>query len=113
MDEKKFFSLFKSLQGAMRCPSCDSTYAVSEMQFVGSQDGYFLLSMNCSKCSLPVWVNVFAGNNPTRSIVNDLTIGDVRLAGRSPITTDEVINFSKYIRSFKGDLKKTLNPHKW
>lgn len=106
MDEKKFFSLFKNLQSVMRCPSCDSVYEVSEMQFVGSQDGYFLLSMNCAECSLPVWVNVFAGNHPARGIVNDLTVSDVRLAGLAPITTDEVISFSSYIRAHDGNFKK-------
>jgi hypothetical protein len=108
MDEKSFFSLFKNLQGVMRCPSCNSVYKVSEMQFVGSQDEYFLLSLNCSKCSLPVWVNVFSGASNPGKKMNDLTVNDLTLAEREPITTDEVVEFSRFIRSFKGDLKKTL-----
>jgi hypothetical protein len=61
MDKKKFLDLLKNLQNIMRCPSCGAIYDVQEVQFIGSQDGYFLLSMTCSSCSLPVWVNFFAG----------------------------------------------------
>jgi transposase-like protein len=52
VDEKKFLNLLKNLQSIMKCPSCGSVYEVSEMQFVGSQDGYFLLSLTCHDCNL-------------------------------------------------------------
>jgi len=108
MDEKRFLNLFKNLQSAMRCPSCGSVYEVSEMQFVGSKDGYFLLSMNCSKCSLPVWVNVFSGNNSGKASAKDLTINDIRFTDMEPISANEVVEFSQYISSFTGDFKKIL-----
>lgn len=75
---------------------------------MGSKDGYFLLSMNCSSCSLPVWVNVFAGNNKPQNHIGDLTINDLSLTGKGPITTDEVLDFSTYIRQFDGNFKKIL-----
>ena len=87
----------------MRCPSCGSVYEVSEMQFVGSKDGYFLLSMNCSKCSLPVWVNVFSGNNSGKAYARDLTINDIRFTDMEPISANEVVDFSKFISTFDGN----------
>lgn len=95
----------------MRCPSCGAVYTVDEMQFVGSQDGYFLLSMTCSKCSLPVWVNFFAGGNQG-PIINDLTILDFELSRREPISNDEVINFHRFIRNFDGNFKKQISRKK-
>ena len=112
MDEKRFFNLLKSLQSVMKCPSCGSLYEVSEMQFVGSQDGYFLLSMNCSKCSLPVWVNIFSGKNGRGSFTGDLTINDISLLNREPVTTAEVIDFHLLIKNFDGDFKKAFRDTK-
>ena len=108
MDEKKFINLFRSLQSVMRCPSCESVYEVSETQFVGSTDGYFLLSLNCAKCSLPVWVNVFTGNGAPKELYSDLTVNDLFLSGRGPIESDEVINFHDFLKKFDGDFRKIL-----
>lgn len=95
----------------MRCPSCGAVYTVEEMQFMGSQDGYFLLSMTCTKCSLPVWVNFFAGQNQG-PILNDLTVMDFDLSRKAPISNDEVINFHRYIRNFDGNFKRVLQKKK-
>jgi hypothetical protein len=108
MDKDRFLDLMKNLQTIMKCPSCGALYDVNEIQFVGNQDGYFLLSMTCSKCNLPVWVNVFAGGNQTPKIVTDLTVSDFELVGRDAILSNEVIDFHNFIKGFKGDFKKHL-----
>lgn len=108
MDRKKFLDLIKNLQNIMKCPSCGAVYTVDEMQFMGSQDGYFLLSMTCTKCSLPVWVNFFAGEAPIRPIT-DLTIMDMELVSRPAIEANEVIEFHKHIRSFDGNFKRAFS----
>lgn len=78
------------------------------MHLVSSKDGHFLLSMNCSKCSLPVWVNVFAGDKRASEMRPELTVNDLHLVDRAPISTEEVLAFSTYIRNFDGDFKKIL-----
>lgn len=109
LDEKKFLNLLKNLQNIMRCPSCGSVYEVSEMQFIGSQDGYFLLSLNCNDCSLPVWVNFFAGGNHGGDfIAGDLTIKDIKLLSKEAISTTEVIDFHLQIKNFDGNFKKAF-----
>ncbi|MDD3480719.1 MAG: hypothetical protein PHW75_00615 [Patescibacteria group bacterium] len=108
MDRKKFFDLLKNLQTIMRCPSCGALYDVEEIQYVGNQDGYFLLSMTCSKCSLPVWVNFFAGSEREPVIANDLTITDSHFLEREPISSDEVLDFHTSLKSFSGDFKKAF-----
>jgi hypothetical protein len=105
MDKKKFLDLLKNLQSIMRCPSCGAVYSVEEMQYMGNQDGYFLLSMTCNKCSLPVWVNFFAGEAPGKKI-SDLTISDMNLSVMEPITDNEVISFHNFISGFDGNFKK-------
>lgn len=107
MDRKKFLDLLKNLQSIMHCPSCGSVYSVDEMQYLGNQDGYFLLSMTCTKCSLPVWVNFFAGDGPQRKIT-DLNVNDIKFTESTPISENEVIEFHRFIRTFKGDFKKTF-----
>lgn len=108
MDRDKFLDLMKNLQTVMKCPSCGAIYDVNEIQFVGNQDGYFLLSMTCTKCNLPVWVNVFAGGNGNPRVINDLSISDFDLSNREAIAPNEVIDFHMFLRSFKGDFKKHL-----
>lgn len=108
MDRNKFLNLLKNLQSIMRCPSCGALYSVEEMQFVGSQDGYFLLSMTCTQCSLPVWVNFFTGSNSSRKFTTDLTIYDFDLSAQPAITKNEVIEFHSFIKSFDGDFKKHI-----
>jgi len=109
MDRKKFLNLLKNLQTIMKCPSCGADYLTDEIHFVGQQDGYFLLSMTCQKCALPVWVNFFAGSEPVvKAPISDLTYFDMNLAQKPAITRDEVINFHSFIKSFDGDFKKHL-----
>lgn len=109
MDQEKFINLLKNLQNIMHCPSCNSTYSMDEMQFLGNQDGYFLLSMTCKKCSLPVWVNFFAGNREgSRMIANDLTVMDFDLMNREPISKNEVIDFHLSLKKFNGDFREAL-----
>lgn len=108
MDRKKFFDLLKNLQNIMRCPSCSAVYDVSEMQYVGNHDGHFLLSMTCSKCSLPVWVNFFAGGNPVIAPSTDLTINDFELSFKNPISGNEVISFHQFISKFDGDFSSAF-----
>lgn len=110
MDRKKFLNLLKNLQTIMKCPSCGADYVTDEIHFVGQQDGYFLLSMTCQKCSLPVWVNFFAGSDtpPSKMPVSDLTYFDMDLAQKSAITKDEVITFHSFIKTFNGDFKKHI-----
>lgn len=106
MDRKKFFELLKNLQNIMRCPSCGSLYNIDEMNYIGNKDGYLLLSMTCANCALPVWVNFFAGNQP--KMVTDFGFLDMGLVTQGPITTDEVIDFHRFIKNFNGDFKKYL-----
>lgn len=109
MDRKKFLNLLKNLQTIMKCPSCGADYMTDEIHFVGQQDGYFLLSMTCTKCSLPVWVNFFAGGDqPPKLPISDLTYYDMDLSQRSAITHDEVITFHSFIKSFDGNFKKHI-----
>ena len=91
----------------MHCPSCGEVYEVSEIQFVGSQDGYFLLSMTCLSCSLPVWVSFFSGNKG-QGALGDLTAADLELLSEAPISSAEVVDFHLYLKKFDGNFKKAL-----
>ena len=108
MDRDKFLDLMKNLQSVMRCPACGALYDVNEIQFMGNQDGYLLLSMTCSKCNLPVWVNFFAGNPGQAKIITDLTVADFELSTKPPITSNEVITFHNFLSGFKGDFKRAF-----
>lgn len=109
MDEQKFLNLIKNLHNIMRCPSCSSIYSFEQIHFVGQQDGYFLLSMTCTKCSLPVWVNFFVGRPNEKMLASDLTYKDFDLSQREPIDQNEVIEFHSFAKNFDGDFKKHLS----
>lgn len=106
MDRKKFIELLKNLQNIMRCPSCGSIYNIDEMNFIGNKDGYLLLSMTCTSCALPVWVNFFAGTQP--KISTDLNVSELERLSAEPISHDEVIEFHRFIKNFDGNFKKYL-----
>lgn len=108
MDSRKFMELIKNLQSVMKCPACGSIYEQTQLQFMGQQDGYFLLSLTCDKCSLPVWVNVFSGNGSVHQPVTDLSILDLELSAREPISKDEVIGFHRNIKAFDGNFVKAF-----
>jgi len=112
MNEKHFLNLLKNLQNIMRCPSCGAVYSVEEMQFMGNQDGYFLLSMTCTSCNLPVWVNFFAGTAPGKALNSDLGVYDYSLLDQPAITGNEVIDFHKFIKQFNGDFKRFIKTKK-
>jgi len=114
LDEKKFLDLLKNLQSIMRCPSCGEVYEVSEMQFVGSQEGYFLLSMTCTKCTLPVWVNFFAGQKHSgMGGQRDVTVRDLDLLSAPPIESAEIIDFHLFLKVFDGNFKKVFRRKMW
>jgi hypothetical protein len=108
MDREKFLELMKNLQGIMKCPYCGALYNLDEIQFVGNKDGYMLLSMTCSKCSLPVWVNFFAGNSGAPRPPFDLSVADFNLTVRPEISADEVITFHRFLKTFDGNFQKHL-----
>lgn len=107
MDGNQFFELIKNIYTALKCPSCGEVYEIDEIQFVGQFDGLFLIQMTCSKCKLPVSVNIYA-KDKSKEIVSDLNIKDLRNISREPISTNEVIEFHSSLKMFNGDLKKSL-----
>ncbi|MDO8506946.1 MAG: hypothetical protein Q7S53_00030 [bacterium] len=107
MDGNQFFELIKNIYTALKCPSCGEVYEIDEIQFVGQFDGLFLIQMTCSKCKLPVSVNIYAKDR-AKEIVSDLSIADLRNISREPISTNEVIDFHSSLKMFNGDLKKSL-----
>lgn len=107
MDGNQFFELIKNIYTALKCPSCGEVYEIDEIQFVGQFDGLFLIQMTCSKCKLPVSVNIYA-KDKSKEIVSDLTISDLKSIDREPISTNEVIAFHSSLKRFDGDFKKSL-----
>src|SRR3990167_9391294 len=107
MDGSQFFELIKNIYTALKCPSCGEVYEIDEIQFVGQFDGLFLIQMTCSKCKLPVSVNFYA-KDKSNEIVSDLNLEDIKHISQEPISTNEVIDFHASLKSFNGDLKKSL-----
>lgn len=111
MDGKQFFELIKNIYTALKCPSCGEVYDIEEIQFMGQFDGLFLIQMTCSKCKLPVSVNFYAKER-SKEPMHDLSISDLKNISREPISTNEVIEFHKSLRKFKGSFKNIVSKEK-
>lgn len=108
MNNKQFFELIKSLYAALKCPGCGEVYDIEEIQFLGHMNGLFLMQMTCKKCKLPISLN-FCFKNEKEPLV-DLSPAEIKALeeGWKRIDANEVIDFHSQLKSFRGDLAKTL-----
>lgn len=110
MNAKQFMELLKNLQKIMKCPACGASYKMEEVQFLGQVDGLFLMQMSCGKCDLPVWMNFMANKDHKKStmIMSDLSKMDMEKKFESDISSDEMIEFHKFLTNFDGNFKDNL-----
>jgi len=95
------------------CRNCDNQFAAEGIQLLRQEPGVLVVRVTCQTCGHPLGIAI-VGTNPTtgRSTVElplDWTRRDVeRLADRSPISFDDVLNAHQFIDSLGTDWTKYL-----
>lgn len=126
MDKNILRELLKNLQIMMRCPHCGKPYNLDEIQLKGFALNTYMLKMECSNCHLPVQANITVSEGSKMRFLNGFPSippipreqNQIQITPKNtyqkpkkfqkPISTDEVIDFHKNLKDFKGGLDSIL-----
>ncbi len=107
MSRKHLQDLIKNLQEFYKCPSCDTSYHLDDIVYLGELNSYCFVQLNCHECSLPVLATVsMAGKTPKRAKTDLQSAEESKFAAMGAITADEIAEFHRYIMRRKGGFSR-------
>ncbi len=107
MSRKALQDLIKNLQEFYRCPSCDTSYHLDDISYLGELNQYCFVQLNCHDCSLPVLAPVFAGGKTPKRTKTDLRQAEeAKFVSMGAISANEIADFHRYISRRKGGFTK-------
>jgi hypothetical protein len=101
----------------LKCPICGYKYNLEKTKVLESDqddvlnEARILIHSDCQKCKSSVMFNVEIRGPEVFSVgmVTDLTSNDSsKFMGKGPITSNEIINIHKALKTFKGDFVSAL-----
>jgi hypothetical protein len=103
MSRKHLQDLIKNLQEFYKCPSCDTSYHLDDITYLGELNEFYFVQLNCHDCSLPVLATVsLDGKAPKRSKTDLRSAEEAKFAAMGGISADEIADFHRYISRRKG-----------
>jgi hypothetical protein len=107
MSRKHLQELIKNLQEFYKCPSCDTSYYLDDIKYLGELNNYYFVQLNCHECSLPVLATVSTGSKPAKRGKTDLAPAEeAKFASMGAITADEIAEFHRFISGRKGGFSR-------
>jgi len=102
MNHQDLLELIKNIQQMMRCPRCGKNYNFEEIEVKGQvDDAAILMQLICNSCGTPVLATII-GPMPNAEKQN-------QQRAKSPISSDDLIQFHQELQKFKGDFKSLFN----
>lgn len=105
MGGNNFLTILKTITESMKCPTCEHSYELEEVQFISQMEGFSLVHLSCSHCKMPVYVNFFTSEKKPNFKIDYIRDEEFDF---EEITTDEVISFHKLLTNFDGNFKKVF-----
>jgi hypothetical protein len=106
MNRKNLQDLIKDLQEFYRCPSCDTSYFLDDITYLGELNRHCFVQLNCHECSLPVLTAV-PGTKGTKRAKTDLrSAEEAKFASMGAISAGEIADFHRYISRRRGGFSK-------
>lgn len=103
MSHKNLQDLIKNLQEFYKCPSCDTSYHLDDINYLGELNQYCFVQLTCHDCSLPVLATVSSsGKVPKRSKTDLRSAEEAKFASMGAISADEIAGFHRYISRKRG-----------
>lgn len=103
MSRKHLQDLIKNLQEFYKCPSCDTSYYLDDIRYLGELNEYCFVQLNCHDCSLPVLTALSISGKMTKRTKTDLRQAEeVKFASMGEISADEIADFHRYISRKRG-----------
>lgn len=108
MSRKHLQDLIKNLQEFYKCPSCDTSYYLDDITYLGELNQYCFVQLNCHECSLPVLATVSMGGKTAKRSSTDLKQAEeAKFAAMGAISADEIADFHRYISRRKGGFSRS------
>lgn len=108
MSRKHLQDLIKNLQEFYKCPSCDTSYHLDDINYLGELNQFCFVQLNCHDCSLPVLATVsVSGKTPKRSNTDLRSAEEAKFAAMGNISADEIADFHRYISRKRGGFSRT------
>src|SRR3712207_778166 len=107
MSRKHLQDLIKNLQEFYKCPSCDTSYYLDDISYLGELNQYCFVQLNCHECSLPVLATVSASGKTAKRDRTDLAQAEeAKFASMGAISADEIADFHRYISRKRGGFSR-------
>lgn len=107
MSRKHLQELINIFQEFYKCPSCDTSYLLEDITYLGELNSYSFVQLNCSECSLPVLATISTnGKAPKRSKTDLRSSEEAKFATMGAITSNEIAEFHRYISRKRGGFKR-------
>jgi C4-type Zn-finger protein len=107
MSRKHLQDLIKNLQEFYKCPSCDTSYYLDDITYLGELNQYYFVQLNCHECSLPVLATVSMGGKAPKRTKTDLQSSEeAKFATMGAISATEIAEFHRYISRRRGGFSK-------
>lgn len=108
MSRKHLQDLIKNLQEFYKCPSCDTSYHLDDIRYLGELNQYCFVQLNCHDCSLPVLATVsVAGKVPKRDKTDLVAAEEAKFASMGTISAGEIADFHRYISRKRGGFSRS------
>jgi C4-type Zn-finger protein len=103
MSRKNLQDLIKNLQEFYKCPSCDTSYHLDDITYLGELNQFYFVQLNCHECSLPMLATVTDdGRAPKRSKTDLHQAEEAKFATMGAISAEEIADFHRYISRRRG-----------
>ncbi len=107
MSRRHLQDIINNLQEFYKCPSCDTSYNLDDIRYLGELNQYCFVQLNCHECSLPVLATVSTGGKVVKRSKTDLrSAEEAKFASMGVISADEIAGFHRYITRKRGGFSK-------
>jgi hypothetical protein len=103
MSRKHLQDLIKNLQEFYKCPSCDTSYHLDDITYLGELNQFYFVQLNCHECTLPMLATVsIDGKTPKRTKTDLQSAEEAKFASMGAISANEIAEFHRYISRRRG-----------
>ena len=111
-ENKEIQELLRNISEHLKCPNCGSLYDVSNVNYLGKIQAFYVLQLFCTRCGIPVFASVLVRDGRKRLITNpipsELTKSDLIRISQAQISSDRVLEFANFMKNYNGSLSSLL-----
>ncbi|MEW5717321.1 MAG: hypothetical protein AB1817_01720 [Chloroflexota bacterium] len=103
-------AMIRQIVARVKCAVCHHSFRQSDIQIVGRRGNAWAMRAACPMCHTQALLFAVLTERAAQTLYSDLTPDEwERVKDRSPISTDDVIAFHRYMRAYAGDFSEILD----